>query len=158
MAWCTKGSRRSYNSNCGYSRLVGGHTKKVISSVVYCQVCRICKVAEQKKRTHESTIVSRTMTAVSKEMESAAALEMAVKAPEQGFVLATIVSDDDSKIRAHLKHAGVGENKGKLPLWIYSPAFLADPSHKQKMLQSIFMRLQVPLCPRPGSQMSMQRG
>ena len=64
-------------------------------------------------------------------MESAAALEMAVKAPEQGFVLATIVSDDDSTMRAHLKHAGVGENKGKLPLWIYLPEFLADPSHRK---------------------------
>ena len=74
-------------------------------------------------------------------MESAAALEMAVKAPEQGFVLATIVSDDDSTMRAHLKHAGVGENKGKLPLWIYSPEFLADPSHQKKIVAKHFYAL-----------------
>ena len=66
-------------------------------------------------------------------MESAACLEIAVSAPSQGFVLAKIVSDNDSTMRAHLKYPHVADKKGKLPLWIYSPEFLADPSHRKKL-------------------------
>ena len=113
MAWCTKVSGRSYNSNCGYSRLVGGHTKKVISSIFYYQVLQICMVAEQKKKEPKHNWV-KNYEGSSKGTESPAVIEMAVKAPNQGFVLATIVSGDDSTMQAHLQHAGVGENKSKL--------------------------------------------
>ena len=77
----------------------------------------------------------------SKGMESAACLEIAVNAPGKGFVLAVIVSDDDTTMRAHLKHPHVGDKKGKLPLHIYSPEFLADPSHRKKVVAKHFYAL-----------------
>ena len=55
------------------------------------------------------------------------------RSPLQGFVLAKIVSDYDSTMQAHLKYPHVADKKGKLPLWIYSPEFLADPSHRKKL-------------------------
>ena len=141
MAWCTKGSGRSYNSNCGYSRLVGGHSKKVIDSVIFCRVCRICKVAERMGKKAQPHDCIKNYDGSLKGMESAACLEMAVNAPKHKYVLAVIVSDDDSTMRAHLKHPHVGEKKGKLPLHIYSPDFLADPSHRKKVVAKHFYAL-----------------
>ena len=77
----------------------------------------------------------------SKGIESAAILHMDLNAPKQGFVLSTIVSDNDSTMRAHLQYPHIGDKKGKLPLWIYSPEFLADPSHCKKVVAKHFYTL-----------------
>ena len=90
-------------------------------------------------------------------MESAAYMETAVNALEKGFVFTVIVSDDNSTMRAHLKHPHVRDKKGKLPLHIYSPEFFADPSHRKKLPRSIFMLLRALQFCLPGSQMIMQR-
>ena len=103
MAWPTKGSGRSYNSNCGFTRLVGGYLKRVITSLIFCRVCRICKVAERMKKKAQPHTCVKNYEGSLKGMESAACLEIAVSAPSQGFVLAKIVSDNDSTMRAHLK-------------------------------------------------------
>ena len=41
------------------------------------------------------------------------------------------MSDDDSTMRAHLRHES---NGGKLPDRIHPPGFLADPSHRIKVM------------------------
>ena len=74
--WPTKGSGRSYNSNCCYVRLVGGHTKKVMTSVIYCRVCQTCAVAKQKKKTKKHACV-KNYEGSPKGMESAAILQIA---------------------------------------------------------------------------------
>ena len=90
-------------------------------------------------------------------MEAATYLKMAVNAPKHGFLIAVIVTDDNSTMRAHLKHPHVRDKKGKLPLHIYSPEFFADPSHRKKFPRSIFMLLRALQFCLPGSQMILRR-
>ena len=85
-AWPTKVSGRSYNSNCCYARLVGGETKKLISSIMYCRVCQTCTVAERKGKKAKAHNCVKNYEGISKGMESSAILHMAVNAPKQGFV------------------------------------------------------------------------
>ena len=57
------------------------------------------------------------------------------------FIIDVIVSDDDSTMRAVLKHPSIGvrgqvikTSKGKLDVQIPEPYFLADPSHHIKVV------------------------
>ena len=75
---------------------------------------------------------------ISKSMEASAILNMVEDAfLNRFFVIDIIVSDDDSTMRAVLKHPSKGDRgqvlkspKGKLHTEISEPAFLADPSHR----------------------------
>ena len=48
-------------------------------------------------------------------MESEAILHMAKVAPDSGYLIGTIISDDDTNMRATLKHA-TDTNSGRLPV------------------------------------------
>ena len=48
-----------------------------------------------------------------------------------------IVSDDDSTMRSHLQYDG----KGKLPTHVPIPTFLADPSHRVKVMSTPIFKL-----------------
>ena len=57
------------------------------------------------------------------------------------FIIDAIARDDDSTMRAQLKHPSVGvqgqvmkSSKGKLDEEIPEPSFLADPSHHVKVV------------------------
>jgi hypothetical protein len=76
-------------------------------------------------------------TGSSKAMEATAALELILMLHGKGISVEHIVSDDDSTMRAHLRH--IGNEKGKLPLDVLEPTFLCDPSHRIKvMVKDIF--------------------
>ena len=78
------------------------------------------------------------LTGSSKAMEASAALELLLQLWALGVEIEFIVSDDDSTMRAHLKHIGTHKN-GKLPLHILMPLFLCNPSHRIKvMVKDIF--------------------
>ena len=80
----------------------------------------------------------------SKSMESAAILHMVKQSSENGFIVGSIVSDDDSVMWAHLRHNIDPTNKsdkGKLPKWVHQPIFLADPTHRNKVVASRFYKL-----------------
>ena len=79
-------------------------------------------------------------TGSSKGMESFAIVEMVKMAPSHGFVVGWLVSDDDSTMRAHLHHAR-NHRDGKLPEWFLTPVFLADPSHRIKVVSKHFYAL-----------------
>ena len=51
-----------------------------------------------------------------------------------------IVSDDDSTLRALSKHQEYNE-KGRLPPYIPQPHFLADPSHRIKVMSQPFFKM-----------------
>jgi len=61
-------------------------------------------------------------------MEAEVALELCIQLYDGDYevFLKLIVSDDDSTMRAHLRHES---NSRKLPDRIHPPGFLADPSH-----------------------------
>ena len=72
----------------------------------------------------------------SKAMEASAALDMVVSMwsdSKDTIGVEYIVSDDDSTMRAHCHHAANHIN-GCLPDHIPEPSFLADPSHRIKVM------------------------
>ena len=78
------------------------------------------------------------LTGSSKAIEARAALDMVIELHDLGIIVEYIVSDDDSTMRAHLKHIGT-EKYAKLPLQVNPPSFLCDPSHSIKvMVKDIF--------------------
>ena len=78
------------------------------------------------------------LTDSGKAMETSAALALLLQLYTLGVEIEFIVSDDDSMMRAHLKHISANQ-KGKLPLHIPEPVFLCDPSHRIKvMAEDIF--------------------
>ena len=71
-------------------------------------------------------------------METSAALETVLELHKKGVSVEFIVSDNDSTMRAHLKHEGTGKN-AKLPKEVHQPIFLCDPSHRLKvMVKDVF--------------------
>ena len=71
-------------------------------------------------------------------MEATAALDFVIELAAMGVGVEFIISDDDSTMRAHLKHIGTHAG-AKLPLDIPKPTFLCDPSHRVKvMVKDIF--------------------
>ena len=75
-------------------------------------------------------------------MEASAILKMVEDAYYYCFfIIDVIVSDDNSTMRAVLKHPIIGVRgqvlktlKGKLDVQIPEPSFLADPSHRIKVV------------------------
>ena len=137
MGWPTKGSGKSYNSNTGFGSYCGAYTKKVMMSKIFCRRCRVCEVAKQKHTPpNKHDCVQNYPTAgSSKSMEPKAILDIAIESPTtRGFITDWIVSDDDTVMRAHLRHkkSPNKSDKGKLPLWIKEPEFKADPGHRNK--------------------------
>ena len=76
-------------------------------------------------------------------MEAKLALELTTKLFDESkgrVYLNQIVSDDDSTMRALLKHHD-NNTKGKLPPYIPQPDFLADPSHRIKVMAKPFFKM-----------------
>ena len=147
MAWPTKGSGRSYNSHTGFGQCVGVYSKKVLDSKIYCRVCRGCDVANRlNKKTKQNHECVKNWEGSSKSMEPAAIVDMVTNAPKKGYIIGSIVSDDDSTMKAQLRHKQEPQNpkdKGKLPLWITEPTFLADPSHRVKVVSRQFYDMNI---------------
>ena len=145
MGWPTKGSGKSYNSNTGFANFLGVYTKGVLSSQIYCRRCRVCENAKKKHTPpNKHDCVQNWATDLSsKSMEPAAILKIVTEAPSRGYIVHWIVSDDDSVMRAHLKHktSTSKTDKGKLPIWIMQPHFMADPGHRNKSVASKFYKL-----------------
>ena len=117
MGWSKRSSGRRYDSQSGHAHILGMHTKKILNSYVYNKVCRTCKRAEvtgREVREHHCAH-NYAYDRSSKSMESEAILHMAKVAPDSGYLIGTIISDDDTNMRATLKHA-TDTNSGRLPV------------------------------------------
>ena len=139
MGWQKKGTGHTYDSNSGHAYYIGVRAGNVVAMVVYSKKCTICDIAiamGEEPMEHEDC-VRNYRTGSSKAMEATAALELILMLHGKGISVEHIVSDDDSTMRAHLRH--IGNEKGKLPLDVLEPTFLCDPSHRIKvMVKDIF--------------------
>ena len=81
-------------------------------------------------------------------MEADAALQLYINlynGSNKNIVLKAVVVDDDSSIRALLTHKTVNP-KGRLPEEMPQPEWLADPSHKTKVVaKTIFLLSTLPM-------------
>ena len=72
-------------------------------------------------------------------MEAALALDLVkeMHSKSNGSVhISQIVSDDDSTMRSLIKHKEC-HDKGQLPISVPQPVFLADPSHRIKVMSKL---------------------
>ena len=139
MGWQKKGTGHTYDSNSGHAYYIGVRSGKVIEMIVYSKKCTTCDIAiamGEEPMEHDDC-VRNYRTGSSKAMEASAALQLILNLHSRGIRIEFIVSDDDSTMRAHLTH--IGSDKGKLPLYVFAPGFLCDPSHRVKvMVKDIF--------------------
>ena len=114
-------------------------------SKVYCRRCRYCEVSALNKRPAANHLCVQNWPSnqSSKAMEPAAILDMAINSvPKRNFVIGTIISDDDSTMHVHLRHPSDDPgDKGKLPVHVKEPIFLADPGHRLKAISKHFFAL-----------------
>ena len=140
MEWQKKGTGHTYDSNSGHSYFIGVRGGKVVQFLVYSKKCSICDVAialGEEPQDHEDC-PRNYRTGSSKAMEASAALDLVKQFHALGIDIESVVSDDDSTMRAHLTHDG----KGKLPPHTPVLSFLADPSHRTKVISAPIFALE----------------
>ena len=97
-----------------------------------CAICTGMNESEGASVAHQCSI---NWEGGSGAMESALALILVIAIYEEfnGLVfIENIVTDDDSTMRSHIKN--IKNGGGKLPDYIPQPIFLADPSHRIKVM------------------------
>ena len=106
-------------------------------------MCQVFKVQENRCHpppTHKCTI-NHEGSSGSMEAKLALSLTEFLFDETQGCVyLNEIVSDDDSTMRLLLQHE-TSNDKDKLPPYIPEPDFLADPSHRIKVMAKPFFKM-----------------
>ena len=110
-------------------------------------MCATCLEAENKNveaKPHKCPKNYRNYSGSSKAMEADAALEAyedLYKMSEGTVVIGSIVADDDSSMKSFLKQRSVLHPKGHLPERLPEPNFLADLTHRTRVIAKYFYAL-----------------
>jgi len=161
MGWSQKGSGRTFNSNSGHAMFIANLTRKPVAKHICCKACKMCKTwcrhhgADEDVQEHECVS---NFDGSSGSMEPEAMLEMhKTLHNKHQTIVGTIVTDDDSSIKAKLKWSNADHmtnnnttdvpkitnragniaprpDKGGTPGNMPEPGFLADPNHRRKTL------------------------
>ena len=157
MGW----QKRGHSSISGHAFMIGARTKKILASVVCSKECDKCKRAATNGEKAEPHPCPKNYEGSSKAMESDAALELTIRMYEEQHVFVEkIVADDDSTMKANVRHSYEEKEKkkglfplwswpcttegqkktstGMLPLHIPEPGWLADPTHRTKVVGKRF--------------------
>ena len=143
MGWQKRSSGNRYDSLSGHAFMVGAESRKIIHCVVTSKMCATCLSAELKGTMAQEHLCPKNYTGSSKAMESDAAVESyysLYRQSEGKIVLGRIIADDDSSMRAMLRHQSTSK-KGVLPDTIPEPSWLSDPSHRIKVVAKPFYGL-----------------
>ena len=142
MGWQKRSYCRRYDSSRGHAFIIEARIKGIIRMVVYSKACRNCDAAENRRVEAEEHESPKNFEVSSKSMEASATLKM-VEDPfyNRFFILDVIVRNNDSTMRAVLKHpfkVAQGQvlksSKVKVHTEIPEQSFLADPSHYVKLV------------------------
>ena len=161
MGWQGRSSGVQYNSASGHASLVEQETRLVVALDIKSKICNVCTWYEGTDRDIRPHECVKNHVGSSGSMEPQAILDMVVDLYDRKSVVTdTIITDDDSSIKAKLKwsnedymmnnkttvrptHVTRAGNvvprpdKGGLPGYIPEPKFLADPNHRKKTLRGV---------------------
>ena len=152
MGWQKRSSGNKYDSISGHAFMVGARCRKVLACLVCSKLCAICEGAKRLNKEPAAHKCVKNYEGSSKGMEAHAALELVKHAKRhRGFIVGCVVADDDSSMKALLRHSytelvannlgykwprlcpkkpgtlGVKlRDTGKLPLDIPEPSWLAE--------------------------------
>ena len=137
MGWQKRSTGKIYDSLSGHAFTIGATTGKVIGFMVKSKSCSKCKTANRLGIEAEEHDCQINFEGSSGAMEAAVALELCIQLHDGDYevFVEKIVSNDDSTMRAHLCH------DGKLLPRIDAPTFLADPSHRIKVMAQPLFKL-----------------
>ena len=151
MGWSKRSSGRTYDSISGHAFFVGGHSRKIVSCKVTSKQCSTCQAAEGKGISPIDHECPKNHEGSSKSMEADGALHLVKELDKRGkddcgvskLFVEAFVTDDDSSIRAILSHdkSKKKNGKGKLPEHIPEPKWLADPSHRTRVVARVIFAL-----------------
>ena len=143
MGWQKRATGKIYDSMSGHGFMIGCRTGNIIGFKVKSKSCTVCSKANFLNIPAEEHGCRINYEGSSGGMEAQVALELCITLhDDSGYSVCVhqIVSDDDSTMRAHLQYEDNSE-KGKLPTHIPIPTFLADPSHRVKVMSSPLFKL-----------------
>ena len=143
MGWSKRSSGHRYDSLSGHAFMCGCRSNMIISAIITAKECHLCSYYEQKNKEPPDHDCPRNYTGSSKAMEPDAALslyESMFYDSQKKIALRSIVSDDDSTMKALLKHPS-NHKRGKLNPEIPEPSWLADPSHRTKVVAKYIFAL-----------------
>ena len=102
-------SIRRYDSSGRHDFIIGGRSKGIVGMVFYYKACRKCDSTEKRGKESEEHECPNNFDGISKSMEASAILKMVEDALyNHFFIIDVIVSDDDSTMKAVLKHPLIG--------------------------------------------------
>ena len=100
-----RSSGRIYDCSIGHSLIIGGRIKEIIGTVLYSKACQKCDAAKKRGEESEEHKCPKNFEGSSKSMEASTILNMVEDAfYNRFFIIDVIVSNDDSTMRAVLKH------------------------------------------------------
>ena len=143
MTWIKSNSGHRYDSLSGHAFICGCRSGMIVSAIITAKKCRLCSYYEAQSKKPPSHDCPRIYSGSSKDMESDTALslyETIFYDSKNKIALRSIVSDDDSTMRALLKHPG-NHKRGKLNPEIPEPSWLADPSRSIKVVAKYIFTL-----------------
>ena len=129
---------------CGHGIIFGCKTVNIIGFRVKSKACSTCSRANSLNVAPEDHSCQVNWNGVSGAMKAGVALELCIDIHDNSgypIYIEKICSDDYSTMRARLQYKLVVDGKGKLPDHIPTPIFLADPSHRNKVISSPFFKL-----------------
>ena len=139
MGWQKRSGGRVYDSLSGHGFFIGCRSNKVVDLGVMRKKCSICTSINETINNIPPHKCNVNHTGSSGSMECALALDLTQKFHEttqNKAAIGQIVTDDDTTMRSNIKHKG---DKAKLPINVPEPIFLADPTHRIKvMVRKIF--------------------
>ena len=138
MGWQKRSSGRRYDSPSGHMFFIGAQTNKIIDYDLMCVSCNICQYATKKRKAPKPHRCYKNFDGHAKAMEATTAAKLVTRISEDNFGkarISTIIADDDSSMRSHCSHQG-GLHEG-----IHEPLFLADPSHRCKVIAKPLFKL-----------------
>ena len=144
MGWSKRSSGHRHDSLSGHAFMCGCRSNMIVSAIITTKECRLCSYYEPQSKEPPNHDYPRNYTGSSKAMESDAALslyESMFYDFKKKISLRSIVSDDDSTMRALLKHPR-NHKRGKLNPEIPEPSWLADPSHRTKVVAKYIFALE----------------
>ena len=125
----------------GHGFMIGCQTVNIIGFRVKSKVCYKCSMANSLNVAVEEHGCKINWEGVSGGMEAGVNLELCIALHDESkhrIFVEYIILDDDSTMRAHLTHDG----KGKLLPHTPVLSFLADPSHRTKVISAPIFALE----------------
>jgi len=143
MSWNKRSSGNRYDSISGHAFFIGCLSKTLSLSSSPLKFALSVQLLSLMVKSPRLTSAPETMTAHPKRWS-----QTLLFTSTRGYswvltkkvILMAIVADDDSSMRALLRHPD-NNPKGKLPLEIPEPEWLTDPSHRTKVVAKPFYAL-----------------